>query len=237
MTFDNVDSLVNNYKTLKKSFKMRKSANYVELITSTGQRLFHNKSDRFKGGLYLFQMVKKDVDKYLENHGEVEPYDELPVNHANKDYDYSHPTIGMDINNAYWSVAHLKGYISKKTFQKGIEKEGLKTIRLSSLSSLGKKRVYECYTNGIYTHDEEVRGDEALQNVYLDIRYSTYGVMLEIADALGDDFCCWKTDCIFFKDTDENRAIVKGIVESYGLECKVETKSLSKLIKSNSNGK
>jgi hypothetical protein len=174
-------------------------------------------------------MVKKDVDKYLTEYGEVEPYDELPVNYANKDYDYAKDTIGMDINNAYWSVAHLKGYISKKTYNKGLEKDGLKTIRLSSLSSLGKKRIYECYTDGVHTHDEEMKGDILLQNVYLDIRYSTYGVMYEVAKMLGDDFCCWKTDCIFFTDTDENRAMVKEAIESYGLECKVEVKKFKKV--------
>ena len=229
MTYNNVDSLLQNYKSLKKSFKLRKSANYIELVTSTGQRLFHNKSDRFRGGLYLFQMVKKDIDKYLEKHGDVEPYNELPVNYSNTDYNYDLPTIGIDINNAYWSVALLKGYISRKTYNKGIEKEGLKTIRLSSLSSLGKTRVYECYTDGKHTHNEEVKGDARLQNVYLDIRYSTYGVMLEVAHELGSDFCCWKTDCIFFHDTEENKQKAIDIITSYGLECKEEIKSLNKL--------
>lgn len=230
MVLDNVDTLLKNYQILKKTFKLRKSANYVELITSSGQRLFHNKSDKFRGGLYLFQMVKRDVEKYIEAHGEVEPYDELPVNYFNTEYNIDDATIGLDINNAYWSVAFLKGYISKKTYQKGIEKEGLKAIRLSSLSSLGKKRVYQCYIDGLYSHDEEMRGDIILEKVYLDIRFSTYGVMYEIAQGLGNDFCCWKTDCIFFKDTEENRNFVRESIESYGLECKLETKNLDKKI-------
>lgn len=230
MIISDVDSVVKNYTDLKKSFKIRSSSNYVELITSTGQKIYHNKNEKFKGGLYLFQMVKKDVEKYLAKHGGVEPYDELPVNYANQNYDYDKDTIGMDINNAYWSVAKLKGYISRKTYNKGIEKEGLKTIRLSSLSSLGKTRVYKCYTDGVYTHDESVNGDVSLQNVYLDIRYSTYGVMMEVAELLGDDFCCWKTDCIFFTDTEDNRWMVKSAIESYGLECKVEIKDSLKKI-------
>ena len=229
MTKNNVDSLVENYQILKKSFKLRKSANYVEIITSSGQKLFHNRTDKFRGGLYLFQMVKKDIEKYVEKYGAVEPYTELPVNHSNIDFDYSKETIGLDINNAYWSVAYLKGYISKKTYLKGIEKDNLKSIRLSCLSSLGKKRIYQCYENGEYVYDEEMKGDEVLENIYKDIRYSTYGVMFEIAKELGDDFCCWKTDCIFFYDTEDNRIMVKSIIESYGLECKVEVKKLKQL--------
>jgi hypothetical protein len=46
--------------------------------------------------------------------------------------------------------------------------------------------------------------------------------MLEVADALGKDFCSWKTDCVFFHDTQENRKKVQDIIESYGLECKIE---------------
>lgn len=226
MTKNNVDSLVENYQILKKSFKLRKSANYIEIITSSGQKLYHNKTDKFRGGLYLFQMVKKDIEKFIQDNGAVEPYQELPVNYSNKDFDYSKKIIGLDINNAYWSVAYLKGYLSKKTYLKGIEKDNLKSIRLSCLSSLGKKRIYQCYEKGEYVYDEEIKGDELLENIYKDIRFSTYGVMLEIAQELGNDFCCWKTDCIFFADNEINNNIAKEIIESYGLECKVELKKI-----------
>jgi hypothetical protein len=46
--------------------------------------------------------------------------------------------------------------------------------------------------------------------------------MQEIAQELGDDFCCWKTDCIFFHDTEKNREMVREMIEDYGLECKLE---------------
>jgi hypothetical protein len=217
------------YKGLGKDFKVRESRNYCEIVTSTNHRIYHNKNNKFGGGLYLFKMVNNDVNKYLEEYGEVEPYDELPVNFSNQDYDYEKKIVGIDINNAYWSVAHLKGYISDKTYKKGIAKDDLKQIRLSTLSSLGKVRVYQVFTNGVYSHDEALNGDLRLQNVYLDIRYSTYAVMLEIARELKDDFCCWKTDCIFFHDTENNRTIATEIIESYGLDWKVENKNVSKL--------
>jgi hypothetical protein len=223
MIVNNINELIENYKQLKKSFKVRHSANYIELVTSTGQKIYQNKSKRFQGGLYLFYMVRKDVEFYLEKNGEVEPYRELPVNYVNKDFDYSKDTIGMDINNAYWSVALLKGYITQNTYEKGLEdKQGMKSIRLASLSSLGKSRIYNVYEDGEHISDEQVNKNERLQNVYLDIRYSTYGVMLEIAEELGDDFCSWKTDCVFFHDTFDNREKVRAIIESYGLECKIE---------------
>lgn len=223
MKVKNSEPMIQTYITLQKSFKVRKSPNIIEIITSTGQKLYHHRNERFKEGLYLFNMVKKDVERFLDENGLIEPYYELPVNFSNTTYDYSNNIIGMDINNAYWSVAHLKGYISKKTYDKGLEqKDGMKSIRLSCLSTLGKSRMYSVYENGEYVGEEEVNDDEDLRTIYDDIRYSTYGVMNEIAEELGDDFCCWKTDCIFFTDTEENRQIARDIIESYGLSCKIE---------------
>jgi hypothetical protein len=180
MIVNDINAMIENYKQLKKSFKVRYSANYIELVTETGQKIYQNKSKNFSGGLYLFYMVRKDVEFYLEQNGEVEPYQELPVNYVNKDYNYEQDTIGMDINNAYWSVAYLKGYISDNTYQKGLEKDGLKSIRLASLSSLGKSRIYNVYENGEHTADQEVSKNESLQNVYLDIRYSTMELCLKL---------------------------------------------------------
>jgi hypothetical protein len=222
-------NFIEMYQKLGKSFKVRETVNYCEIITSTNDKIYHNKNEKFGTGLYLFRMVKNDVTKFIKENGEIDCFDELPVNFTNEDFDFNKKIIGIDINNAYWSVAYLKGYISKKTYLKGIEKENIKQIRLSSLSSLGKSRTYKVYDNGVYSHDEELRGDQSLQNVYLDIRYSCYGVMRDIAKELKEDFCCWKTDCVFFNDTEHNKLIATQIIESYGLDWKLETKNLSKI--------
>lgn len=215
--------LIDNYIALKKSFKVRKSPNIIEIVTSTGQKIYHHRNERFKEGLYLFNMVKKDVERYIAENGSIEAFNELPVNYSNTTFDYSNKIIGVDINNAYWSVAHLKGYITKKTYDKGLEqKDGMKSIRLSCLSTLGKSKMYAVYENGIYVCEEELNDDDDLREIYNDIRFSTYGVMNEIAEELGDDFCCWKTDCIFFNDSEENRKLSIDIIESYGLTCKIE---------------
>ena len=200
MKIENSKSFIETYIHLKKSFKVRSSTNITEIVTSTGQKIYEHKNQRFKEGLYLFGMVKRDVLNYIAENGSIEPYMELPVNYANQKFDYDNNVIGLDIDNAYWSVAKLKGYISKKTYDKGLEqKDGMKSIRLSCLSTLGKSRVYNVYEDGIYIGDEKVKEDTELQDIYNDVRFSTYGVMLEISELLGEDFCCWKTDCIFFK--------------------------------------
>lgn len=224
--------MIENYIALKKDFKVRVSPNIVEIITSTGQKLYQHRNERFKEGLYLFKMVRKDVEEFIEENGLIEPYTEYPVNFSNPKFDYANKIVGIDINNAYWSIAYLKGYISKKTFDKGLEqKEGMKSIRLSCLSTLGKSKMYKIYQNGILIGEEEISDDYDFQEIYKDIRFSTYGVMNEIAEELGDDFCCWKTDCIFFTDTNDNRIKVKTIIEDYGLSCKIEELKINNIKK------
>ena len=46
--------------------------------------------------------------------------------------------------------------------------------------------------------------------------------MQEIANGLGNDFYCWKTDCVFFKHTKENKQLVETLLDGYGLEYKTE---------------
>jgi len=209
--------------TLKKDFKIRESSNFIEIIQNNGQKVVSNKNKKFSKGLYLFNMVKKDIGNYIKEEGFITPFDELPVNFCNDDFNRDvKKVIGYDINNAYWSVAHLKGYISDNTYLKGLDKEGLKPVRLSALSCLGKDKMYKVYENGEHKHNELNKGDKELRNFYLDIRYSTYGVLNEIAEELGEDFCCWKTDCIYFYDTKKNRKLVKKRIEEFGLQCKTE---------------
>lgn len=215
-----IDFLVN----LKKDFKVRESPNFIEIVKSNGQKIISNKNKKFSKGLFLFKMVKGDILDYIDENGFITPFDELPVNFCNENFNKdTKKVIGYDIDNAYWSVAYLKGYISENTYFKGLDKKGLKPVRLSALSSLGKDKLYKVFQNGKHLSNELNKGDMELQNFYLDIRYSTYGVLNEIAEELGEDFCCWKTDCIYFYDTPENRELVKTKIEEFGLKCKTET--------------
>ena len=173
---------------------------------------------------YEFSMVKRNIKSYIDENGYIEPVEELPVNCNNENFDKSKldDVIGIDIDNAYWTMAYLKGYINENTYKKGLENKEFKPIRLSALSTLGKGKTYKVYKGGIYTNDEISNADKELENFYLDIRFSTYGVLLEIANELKDDFYCWKTDAIFFIDTKENKELVRKRLLDYGLESKVE---------------
>jgi len=207
---------------LKKDFKIRESVNYAEIVRSDGEKIVSTKNNQFVKGLYLFAMVKRDIERYIAENGYITPSDELPVNYTSDIFDENNKVVGMDMDNAYWTIAYLKGYISENTYNKGLEKKEFKPIRLSALSTLGKGKTYKVFKDGKYEFDEIAKANKELENFYLDIRYSTYGVLLEIANELGDDFHSWKTDCIFFKDTKENIDLVRKRFDEFGIQSKVE---------------
>jgi hypothetical protein len=50
---------------------------------------------------------------------------------------------------------------------------------------------------------------------------SCFEYMNEAAEMLGNDFDCWKTDCIYFLDTPENRDKMHKLFTSKGLTYKL----------------
>lgn len=222
MIVKDIDMVVNTYRKLKRNFKVRTSPNIKEIVFDSGKRWIENRNSKFSKGLFLFNMVLTDVKNYLEKHLPIEPMDELPSIYHNPDYKHKDNLIGIDLNHAYWRVAYLKEYISENTYKKGLEDDEYKPIRLSALSVLGKTRTYKVYVEGKYSHNEDVRDDIALRTLYEDIRFSTYAIMYECAEALGEDFESWKTDCIYFYDTETNRKKVGDILEGYDLLFKLQ---------------
>lgn len=191
-------------------------------MTNAKQRLLFNENSQFTSGLFLFKMVRNDIDNYIEQNGYVEPLETLPVNYINKEYNLKENTIGVDLNHAYWRVAFLKGYITEKTYLKGLGSDKYKPIRLSALSTLGRSKTYDVYEKGEFVHQEVSKPNQDLIDLYNDIRYTTFSIMKEIADTLKEDFYCWKTDCVYFKDLKRNRKIVSEILEDYDLPYKFE---------------
>jgi hypothetical protein len=194
----------------KGNFLIRFGSECNELIFDKVHNVFTTANKNFDNKLLcLFSMVQKDVNNFLAMH----PYIDIPpkVNTAEFNYKYD-DEIGMltgtDLDHAFWRIAYVKGYITKKTYTKGLPTSG-KAIRLASLSVLGRGKKFDKYVNGEFV--EKViakKPDETLQKVYVDIRYSCYYMMYELSQLLKNDFESWRTDCIYYRDTPENRKIV-----------------------------
>lgn len=141
-----------------------------------------------------------------------------PVNFVNTNFNQSHYDItATDINHAYWRIAFLMGVINQKIYDKGLLLED-KSLRLASLSNLSSKKEYQIIKDGEITQEyKTLRYNETLHTVYNNIRFTCYEYMSNIATLLGNDFICYKTDCIYYVDTENNRKIVHNFLTSNNL--------------------
>ena len=210
-----VDTFFNKLVKGKGNFLIRFGSECNELIFDNAHNVFATVNKNFDIKLLcLFSMVQNDVNNFLD----INPYIDIPPKVNTAEYNYSYnDEIGTltatDLDHAFWRIAYVKGYITKNTYQKGLPSTG-KAIRLASLSVLGRGKKFDKYVNGEFVKKIVVKETDAtLQKVYVDIRYSCYYMMYELSELLKDDFESWKTDCIYYRDTPENRQIVHNYFE------------------------
>jgi len=125
-----------------------------------------------------------------------------------------------DVNHAYWKIAFLEGMIKEKTYKRGLTiKE--KSLRLAALANLSSTKEYYIIKDGVVTDKTTIlKHDPILQKVYNNIRFICYDHMMRMARLLGSDFICYKTDCIYYKDTPGNRKMVQDYLDDNELEWK-----------------
>ena len=194
------------------SFLVRFGSECNELIFDETHYIFATKNKNFPAKfICLFNMVKRDAEKFVNENHFIDFPPKVNVTEYNYNYDDSYGNItATDLDHAFWRIAYVKGYISKKTYEKGLDKKA-KAIRLASLSILGRKKEFEKYENGVKTNVVvKSEMNEQLRNIYYDIRHSCYYMMYELSTMLKQDFDCWKTDCIYYRDTDKNRLLVQN---------------------------
>lgn len=175
----------------------------------------------FKKGMFLFGMVRKDVKEYLKNNTI-----KLPNKYAQIEYnkelneDLFGKITATDLNHAYWRIAYNLGIITDKTYTKGLN-DDFKAVRLASLSTMGANKKYQKIKNGkLLDEYKVVYGDDTLKDVYKLIRLTCYKYMNQVKKKLGRDFLCYKTDCIYYIDTQYNRKIVKDFFKEKDLYMK-----------------
>ena len=183
-----------------------------EIIWDGKSYMFPTKGDAksYRKGLFLFGMVRKDAKAFIKNGGNVNVPKKYPVNDYNQNFSkLEEKMTGTDLNHAYWRIAFNLGIISKNTYFKGLDEE-YKIVRLSALSTLGKGKDYFVIKDGIITEQVVKIGlNEEMDNLYKAIRYTCYKYMQNIKKLLKNDFICYRTDCVYYVDTKENRKLVR----------------------------
>ena len=138
---------------------------------------------------------------------------QYPVNQYNDDFNQPDCKItGTDLNHAYWRIAYNLGIISKNTYERGLQ-DDFKIVRLAGLSSLGKGKDYFLIKNGVLSNDVVNIGfNLELNNLYKSIRFTCYLYMQQLKVILKEDFICYKTDCVYYVDTKENKKLVRDFL-------------------------
>ncbi len=164
----------------------------------------------YKRGMFLFGMVRRDAKLFLHNGGKVTIPKRYPVNVYNNKFDgWESRITATDLNHAYWRIAYNIGIISKSTYLKGLD-DDFKVVRLAALSTLGASKQYAVIKKGIITQEYvNLGGDDELKLLYRAIRYTCYKYMQQIRRFLKTDFVAYRTDCIYYADTGENRKLVQ----------------------------
>lgn len=209
------ERMINRLKKNGIRFSVRHGSECTEIVVDDSLFTFTSDANFPVQKLFLFSHVKRDVKKWLSGKTTIEMPNEFPVTEFNPNFDDNCTICGIDLNHAYWRLAYLKGIINEKTYNYGLEeptketKGNIKALRLATLSILGREKSFEIWENGTLVEKEITQPLDPLQQmVFKYIRLMCYDLMNNVAKKLGKDFDCWKTDCIYFKDTPENRKIV-----------------------------
>ena len=167
-----VDRFFNKLVKGKGNFLIRFGSECNELIFDNAHNVFATSNKNFDNKLLcLFSMVQIDVKKFLN----INPYIDIPPKVNTTEFNYKYDDeIGTltatDLDHAFWRIAYVKGYITKKTYNKGLPTSG-KAIRLASLSILGRGKKFDRYADGEFVENVVTKEpDTTLQKVYVDIR-------------------------------------------------------------------
>lgn len=217
--------LIKRLISKQKDFFLRENSFMVTVIYNHKEIAFPNrKADGFKiNQLWVFRSVKLDAIRFLNENPDFELPKKLPTNRYNYDCDIDDSELtGTDINSAYWNIALKLGVISENTFKMaGLDE--YKVVRLAALAVLGKHKPFHRYERGVLVRNSPLiikEPHEKLQDIYRAIRYTCYQIMDKLAVMLGNDFECYKTDCIYYRDTPENRKLVHDFLSSEGFTFK-----------------
>lgn len=215
-----LEHLVNRIKKSKQDAYIRKGSFATDIIWQGRKFVSPNPKKNITNNMWIFKSVIRDVKAHILNH-RIREKPKLPTNHWNpKNKNFRGRVTATDLDHAYWRVAFLYEYISMKTYLKGLNIDD-KSLRLAALANLSSIKEYVLIKNGVETEETIVlKYDPVLHKVYNNIRYTCYEHMMNIAKILEDDFICYKTDCVYYKDTESNRQVVQGYLDSVAMEWK-----------------
>jgi hypothetical protein len=198
----------------------RKGSFSDEIIWQDRKFLFPSPLKKIQAGMWVFRSVLNDVKNYVIDK-KIIAKPQLPVNLWNeKNKKFRGKITATDLDHAYWRIAFLQGVIKQKTYENGLKIKD-KSLRLSALANLSSSKEYQIILDGVLTDKTKVfKYNSIYHKVYNNIRYTCFEHMNILATMLEDDFICYKTDCIYYKDTIKNRELVQTYLDSVEIDWK-----------------
>lgn len=184
------------------------------------------KTNSLNKGLFLFGLVKRDFDKWL-NYNPIPKFEEMNYRsfYCKSDISSNEKVCSYDINHAYWRIAFINGYIGENTYNHGLRlkdiDENMKQVYCMALSVQGQTKTLDGFINNKPTGNIlEIKKNPDHLLIYNDIRNKTYKIMDELSYILGDDFRNYNVDCITFVLTKKNIKTVKEYLNDKNLTYK-----------------
>lgn len=105
--------------------------------------------------------------------------------------------IEIDVNSAYWQLAHQLGYVDDKLFQEGVNSEKIsKMARLVALGSLAtKKKVFQF--DGSNFHYIGYKFNSVTRSYFFHVSYELDKIMNEIFSEIGEKALFYWFDAFF----------------------------------------
>ena len=205
-------------KAIKGNGLFRATNDVTEIIIGDRYECYITGSN-FSNGSHLMGAVKKDAQKFIDSGQKLPEFPKFPVRKTNDTYDFSKGIlVGTDIDHAYWRIAYNFGIISESTYLNGLKKSDYKVTRLTALSILGRRKIYQKIENGEVTNEYvEYPENEKLKALFTFIRTYAYFIMYELSILLGEEFESYNTDCVYYRDTTENRKGVSDYLDDKSL--------------------
>jgi hypothetical protein len=198
----------------------------VILIIDDLEINFYDETDRqfqTENG-HKFSSVSRSFNAYAkQNPIENVPFYPSMVFKTNRvDFDKLDPNSysATDLDHAYWRIAFLLGYISEKLYNSGLKWD--KRIRNITMAVLASERKFVKFDNGEPTPNQSIIiKKETLSKMYKNIRHTCYQHMNALMVLLGEDFLCYKTDCIYYVKKAANTKMVMKYLSEHRLLFKI----------------
>jgi len=210
----------------EKTFELHETGS-SQTIKFKNSTYFYSSSIIPRRYLYLFQDIKKHVSKRILTKKDIPDISQIKPFYFKFNSMTLEPgecitfdqVAQYDINKAYYTAALNLGYISQEYYDKYINLP--KQIRLILIGALATKKIKVLYAAGEKQEPETIE-DKNLRSVFKHLVVHVDKVLMEVSQALKNDFLFYWVDGVCVKDTKQAHDVIAYYSSKYKLDFSYE---------------